>query len=86
MQRLSDAAAVRAPRLPLSSNGCAAALRQSKCPGDAQACAPTAKGLPICGRFTVKATWAEIVALYRLALDRPPHNLQPRYNLVPPTY
>jgi hypothetical protein len=57
-----------------------------QCPGDAQACAPTAKGLPICGRFTVKATWAEIVALYRLALDRPPHNLQPRYNLVPPTY
>ena len=25
-------------------------------------------------------TWAEIVALYRLALDRPPHNPQPRYN------
>ena len=46
---------------------------------------PTAKGLLMCccGRFTVKATWAEIVALYRLALDRPPHNLQPRYNLCP---
>jgi putative SOS response-associated peptidase YedK len=28
-------------------------------------------------------TWAEIVALYRLALDRPPHNLQPRYNVCP---
>jgi putative SOS response-associated peptidase YedK len=25
-------------------------------------------------------TWAEIVALYRLTLDRPPHNLPPRYN------
>jgi hypothetical protein len=27
--------------------------------------------------------WAEIVALYRLTLDRPPHNLQPRYNVCP---
>jgi hypothetical protein len=25
------------------------------------------------GRFTVKMTWAEIVAVYRLTLDRPPH-------------
>ena len=45
-----------------------------KCPGDAQACAPTAKGL-MCGRFTVKAT--------RPLLARPPHNLQPRYNVYP---
>ena len=37
----------------------------------------------MCGRFTVKATWAELVALYRLTLDRPPHNLQPRYNVCP---
>ena len=37
----------------------------------------------MCGRFTVKTTWAEIVALYRLTLDRPPHNLQPRYNVCP---
>jgi putative SOS response-associated peptidase YedK len=37
----------------------------------------------MCGRFTVKMTWAEIVALYKLALDRPPHNLQPRYNVCP---
>jgi putative SOS response-associated peptidase YedK len=37
----------------------------------------------MCGRFTVKATWAEIVALYKLALDRPPHNLQPRYKVCP---
>jgi putative SOS response-associated peptidase YedK len=35
------------------------------------------------GGFTVKMTWAEIVALYRLTLDRPPHNLQPRCNVCP---
>jgi hypothetical protein len=27
--------------------------------------------------LTVTMTWAEIVALYKLKLDRPPHNLQP---------
>jgi putative SOS response-associated peptidase YedK len=37
----------------------------------------------MCGRFTVKMTWAEIVALYLLTLDRPPHNLPPRYNVCP---
>jgi putative SOS response-associated peptidase YedK len=37
----------------------------------------------MCGRFTVKMTWAEIVAMYRLTLDRLPHNLQPRYNVCP---
>jgi putative SOS response-associated peptidase YedK len=37
----------------------------------------------MCGRFTVKMTWAEIVALYKLTVDRPPHNLQPRYNVCP---
>ena len=37
----------------------------------------------MCGRFTVKMTWAEIVALYWLTLDRPPHNLPPRYNVCP---
>jgi hypothetical protein len=28
------------------------------------------------GRLAVKMTWAEIVALYRLPLERPPHNLE----------
>jgi SOS response associated peptidase (SRAP) len=37
----------------------------------------------MCGRFTVKATWAELVALYRLTMDAPLHNLQPRYNVCP---
>jgi putative SOS response-associated peptidase YedK len=37
----------------------------------------------VCGRFTVKANWAELVALYRLTMDAPPHNLRPRYNVCP---
>ena len=37
----------------------------------------------MCGRFTVKATWAELVALYRLTMEAPPHNLRPRYNVCP---
>ena len=37
----------------------------------------------MCGRFTVKATWAELVALYRLTMDAPPHNLRPRYIVCP---
>ena len=37
----------------------------------------------MCGRFTVKATWAELVVLYRLTMDGPPHNLRPRYNVCP---
>jgi putative SOS response-associated peptidase YedK len=37
----------------------------------------------MCGRFTNKLTWTEIVALYNLALKSPPHNMQPRYNICP---
>jgi putative SOS response-associated peptidase YedK len=36
----------------------------------------------MCGRLAVKATWAELVALYRLTMD-PAHNLRPRYNVCP---
>jgi putative SOS response-associated peptidase YedK len=44
---------------------------------------PAPRRLVMCGRFTVKATWAELVALYRLTMDAPPHNLRPRYNVCP---
>jgi putative SOS response-associated peptidase YedK len=37
----------------------------------------------MCGRFTVKAIWAELVALYRLTTEAPPHNLRARYNICP---
>src|ERR1700733_8960860 len=37
----------------------------------------------MCGRFTVKATWAELISLYRLTMAAPPHNLRPRYNVCP---
>src|SRR5262249_3910934 len=37
----------------------------------------------MCGRFTVTATWAELLALYRLTMEAPPHNLRPRYNVCP---
>jgi len=28
-------------------------------------------------------TWAEIVRLYRLTMDRPPHNMRPDFNVCP---
>ena len=37
----------------------------------------------MCGRSTYKSTWEEIMALYGLTLDQPPHNFQPRYNVCP---
>jgi len=39
----------------------------------------------MCGRYTYKLTWEEIVALYRLTLDQTPRNIQPRYNVCPTT-
>ncbi len=37
----------------------------------------------MCGRFTTKMTWADIVAAYRLTMAAPPHNMPPRYNVCP---
>jgi putative SOS response-associated peptidase YedK len=39
----------------------------------------------MCGRFTYKLTCPEIVKLYRLTLDQPPRNTQPRYNICSTT-
>jgi putative SOS response-associated peptidase YedK len=39
----------------------------------------------MCGRFTYKLTWPQIVKLYRLSLDSPARNTQPRYNICPTT-
>jgi putative SOS response-associated peptidase YedK len=37
----------------------------------------------MCGRFTTKTTWSELVALYRLTMEAPLHNMPPRYNICP---
>ncbi len=37
----------------------------------------------MCGRFTYKLTWEELVWLYRLTLDQPPRNTQARHNVCP---
>lgn len=38
----------------------------------------------MCGRYTHKLTWAEIVGLYRLTLpDEPPGRIEPSYNVAP---
>jgi putative SOS response-associated peptidase YedK len=39
----------------------------------------------MCGRFTYRLTWPELVRLYRLMLDAPARNTQPRYNICPTT-
>ncbi len=38
----------------------------------------------MCGRYTYKLTWEQIVNLYRLTLpDEPPAGLKPNYNVAP---
>ena len=37
----------------------------------------------MCGRFTYKLPWPELMRLYRLTLDAPGRNPQPRYNICP---
>lgn len=39
----------------------------------------------MCGRFTYNLTWPEVVRLYRLPLELPARNTQPRYNICPTT-
>jgi putative SOS response-associated peptidase YedK len=39
----------------------------------------------MCGHFTYRLTWPEIVTLCRLTLDAPARNTQPRYNICPTT-
>jgi len=36
----------------------------------------------MCGRFTYRLTWEEIVRLYRLTLDQPAQNTRARYNQI----
>src|SRR6266566_3723659 len=37
----------------------------------------------MCGRFTYKLTWPELMRLYRLTLEAAGRNPQPRYNICP---
>jgi putative SOS response-associated peptidase YedK len=38
----------------------------------------------MCGRYTYKLTWEQIVTLYRLTLpEEPPERLKPSYNVAP---
>jgi putative SOS response-associated peptidase YedK len=37
----------------------------------------------MCGRFTCRLTWEQLVRLYRLSPDTPTRNPQPRYNIHP---
>ncbi len=39
----------------------------------------------MCGRFTYRLTWDEIVRLYRLTAGQPARNVQARYNICPTT-
>jgi hypothetical protein len=41
------------------------------------------QGLAMCGRFTNRLTWEEIVRLYRPTIQAPPHNVPPRYKFLP---
>ena len=37
----------------------------------------------MCGRFTYKLTWEELVRLYGLTMDQPARNTQARFNVCP---
>jgi hypothetical protein len=53
------------------------------CLGCLRAALPITYTDQMCGRFTNRLTWREIVARYRLTM--PAVNLQPRYNVAPAT-
>ena len=42
---------------------------------------PCGGRMVMCGRFTVKATWAEIVAMYRLVMEAPAQSSTPLQRL-----
>jgi hypothetical protein len=42
-----------------------------------------ALAIVMCGRFTNRVTWEELVRLYRLTLNPPPQNTRARYNVCP---
>jgi putative SOS response-associated peptidase YedK len=42
-------------------------------------------GNQMCGRFTYRLTWPELVRLYRLTLATPARNTQAHYNICPTT-
>src|SRR5919197_2173708 len=37
----------------------------------------------MCGRFTRMYSWRELIELYKLGLQLPPSNLEPRFNICP---
>jgi len=79
--------ALRAPAAPLdrpSPRGLVVML--TKVRAGPAACGSAVQGYirPMCG-FTNRLTWPERVRLYRLTLDMPASNTQPRYNICPTT-
>jgi len=55
-------------------------------PFNSQSRRPCSTHDPMCGRFTNRLTWREIVALYRLTVPATPErNLPARYNICPTT-
>jgi|SRR5664280_2165757 hypothetical protein len=60
-----------------------ACARTAWCLGCLRAALPITYTDQMCGRFTNRLTWREIVARYRLTM--PAVNLQPRYNVAPAT-
>jgi hypothetical protein len=57
--------------------------RRGASPNGLSSLAADANSRPICGRYTHKLTWAEIVKLYQLTLpDQEPAGFKPSYNVA----